>query len=80
MPNYPPATVGGATATTGHRVALSLLCRGLQCIVGMIVGGIKALLSCLPSFFLLARRSFVKSKFTEIPKESFIHTPALHLL
>ncbi|KAK7901289.1 hypothetical protein WMY93_018058 [Mugilogobius chulae] len=24
--------------------------------------------------------SFVKSKFTEIPKESFIHTPALHLL
>uniref|UniRef100_A0A3B4ZFX3 Leucine-rich glioma-inactivated protein 1 n=1 Tax=Stegastes partitus TaxID=144197 RepID=A0A3B4ZFX3_9TELE len=24
--------------------------------------------------------SFVKSEFTEIPKESFIHTPALHLL
>uniref|UniRef100_A0A3Q3WA29 Leucine-rich glioma-inactivated protein 1 n=1 Tax=Mola mola TaxID=94237 RepID=A0A3Q3WA29_MOLML len=24
--------------------------------------------------------SFVKSKFTEIPKESFIHAPALHLL
>uniref|UniRef100_A0A3Q3G274 Leucine-rich, glioma inactivated 1a n=1 Tax=Labrus bergylta TaxID=56723 RepID=A0A3Q3G274_9LABR len=25
-------------------------------------------------------QSFVKSEFTEIPKESFIHTPALHLL
>uniref|UniRef100_A0A8C6KP65 Leucine-rich glioma-inactivated protein 1 n=1 Tax=Nothobranchius furzeri TaxID=105023 RepID=A0A8C6KP65_NOTFU len=30
--------------------------------------------------FLYSLRSFVKSEFTEIAKESFIHTPALHLL
>lgn len=71
------------TSTTGHCVAPSLLCRGLQYIVVLIAEGTLcfiALLSCLLYFFLLACRSFVKSKFTEIPKESFIHTPALHLL
>uniref|UniRef100_A0A3Q3G485 Leucine-rich, glioma inactivated 1a n=1 Tax=Labrus bergylta TaxID=56723 RepID=A0A3Q3G485_9LABR len=36
--------------------------------------------SIKPVFLCVSCRSFVKSEFTEIPKESFIHTPALHLL
>lgn len=40
---------------------------------GLCFKGAPVCLSC-------PHRSFVKSKFTEIPKESFIHMPALHLL